>query len=120
MSIYHSVAGIRYVLRIDGFASAHAGYEKGELLTKPLTFSGKELVLNHSTSAGGSVRVEIQDASGSPVPGFRLEDCTAIIGDEIERRVEWKQKPDLGALQGKAVRLRFVMAECDLFSFRFQ
>ena len=39
---------------------------------------------------------------------------------EIERRVEWKQKPDLGALQGKPVRLRFVMTECDLYSFRFQ
>jgi len=119
MSIYHK-SGYRYVLRTDGFVSARAGFTKGELLTKPLTFSGKELILNYSTTAAGSLRVEIQDANGAPLSGFRLDDCPAIIGDEIERRVEWKQKPDLGALQGKPVRLRFVMTECDLYSFRFQ
>jgi hypothetical protein len=120
MTIYHSVSGHRYVLRTDGFMSARAGFTKGELLTKPLTFSGKELILNYSTSAAGGMRIEIQDANGAPFSGFRLDDCHEIIGDEIERRVEWKQKPDLGALQGKPVRLRFVMAECDLYSFRFR
>ena len=120
MSIYHSVTGLRYVLRIDGFASARAGYAKGELLTKPLMFSGKELILNYSTSAGGGIRVEIQAAAGTPLSGFRLEDCPVIIGDEIEGRVAWKQGPNLGALRGTPVRLRFVMTECDLFSFRFR
>ena len=120
MSIYHSVSGHRYVLRTDGFVSARAGFTKGELLTKPLSFSGKELILNYSTSAAGSLRIEIQDANGAPLSGLRLDDCPAIIGDEIERHVEWKQKTDLGALQGKPVRLRFVMTECDLYSFRFR
>jgi hypothetical protein len=120
MTIYHSVSGHRYVLRTDGFMSARAGFTKGELLTKPLTFSGKELILNYSTSAAGGMRIEIQDANGAPFSGFRLDDCHEIIGDEIERRVEWKQKADLGALQGKPVRLHFVMTECDLYSFRFR
>jgi anti-sigma B factor antagonist len=34
------------VLRLDGIASAQAGYADGELLTKPLRFKGKQLVLN--------------------------------------------------------------------------
>ncbi len=119
MTIYHSKSGHRHVLRTDGFVSARAGFTKGELLTKVLTFSGKELILNYSTSAAGGMRIEIQDANGAPFSGFRLDDCHEIIGDEIERRVDWKQKPDPGALQGKPVRLRFVMAECDLYSFRF-
>jgi hypothetical protein len=120
MSVYHSISGHRYTLRLDGFSSAHAGPAKGELRTKPVTFSGKELVINYSTSAAGGIQVEIQDAGGAPIPGFGLEDCPVVTGDQIERRIEWKSKPDLGALQGKPVRLRFVMAECDLYSFRFQ
>ncbi len=70
MSIYHSRSGHRYTLRTDGFVSVRAGAAEGELTTKPLRFAGRELVLNVSTSAAGSVRVEIQDADGAPVAGF--------------------------------------------------
>jgi len=31
---------VRYVWRTDGFASANAGYNGGEMLTRPLLFSG--------------------------------------------------------------------------------
>jgi len=36
------------------------------------------------------IRVEIQDHNGIPIPGFTLDDCPEIIGDEIERIVSWK------------------------------
>ena len=49
----------RYTLRIDGFVSASAPLGGGELLTKPLTFSGTKLEINFSTSAAGVVRIEI-------------------------------------------------------------
>ena len=120
MSIYHAKSGHRYILRTDGFISVRAGIEKGELLTKPLTFTGGKLVLNLSTSAAGSVRVEIQNPDGSPIPGFRLQDCSAIIGDKIEQTVKWKGNPDLRAWARKPVRVRFVMTECDIYSFRFK
>ena len=64
-------------------------------LTKPLRFDGKELEINYSTSAGGAVRVEIQDAAGRPIPGFGLEDCEQIVGDQIERVVVWKDTSDV-------------------------
>jgi hypothetical protein len=51
MSIYHDHSGERYVLRTDGFASVNAPQSGGELLTRPLLFSGSELVLNFSASA---------------------------------------------------------------------
>src|SRR5690606_17228596 len=51
----------RYSLRIDGFASVQAPYAGGELLTKPFTFTGKELSINFSTSAAGGIRFEFQD-----------------------------------------------------------
>lgn len=120
MSIYNSRSGHRYTLRTDGFVSVHAGAEEGELLTKPLIFSGGELVLNYSTAAAGGMRVAIQTPEGAPVNGFGLADCSLIVGDEIEHVVCWSGNPDLSALAGKAVCLRFVMQEADLFSFRFR
>lgn len=109
----------RMTLRTDGFVSVKAPYDGGELVTKPLTFSGQRLALNHSTSAAGSVRVEIQDAAGRAIDGFSANDCEEIIGDEIERVVRWKPGSNVGSLAGQSVRLRFVMKDADLYSFQF-
>lgn len=108
----------RGTLRTDGFASVNAPYAGGELVTRPLTFRGSRLVINYSTSAVGGIRVEIQDLQGRPVKGFSLEDCPEIYGDEIERTVSWKGG-SVASLSGQPVRLRFVMKDADLFSFRF-
>lgn len=119
MSIYHK-DGRRHVLRVDGFVSVRAGHLKGELLTKPFIFSGNSLTLNYSTSAAGSLQVEVQEAGGVPIAGFDLEECALMIGDEIEGAVQWMSSPDAGKLAGIPVRLRFVMKECDLYSFQFR
>jgi len=65
----------------------NAGYKGGEFVTQPLVFSGKQLVINYSTSAVGSVQVEIQDASGSAIAGYALGDAPEIVGDQINRVV---------------------------------
>ena len=65
------------------------------------------------------MRVEIQDAAGTPIPGFTLEDCPEIIGDEIERTVAWKQGPDVGRLAGGRCGCAFVMKDADLYSIGF-
>ena len=108
----------RYVLRWDGFASVHAPYEEGEMITKPFVFQGAQLEINYSTSAGGVVRVEIQDSQGKPMPGYTLEDCVEIVGDKISQSVAWKSGTDVSPLAGMPIRLRFVMQEADLFSLR--
>lgn len=110
----------RYTLRLDGFVSVNAPAAGGELVTKPLTFDGNRLLLNFSTSAAGSVRVEIQDESGQAIEGFSLTDCAEIFGDAIERQVQWKGGPDVGRLAAKPVRLRFVLKDADLFAFGFR
>jgi hypothetical protein len=109
----------RLALRLDGFSSLSAGHKPGELLTKPLIFSGKTLEINHSTSAAGRLRVEIQDHDGKPISGFVISDCPPIIGDEIARVVRWSNGTDVSRLAGKPVRLRFQMKEANLFSLRF-
>lgn len=109
----------RYTIWPDGFASVHAGFDTGELTTKPLVFSGEQLRINYSTSAAGGMRIEIQDAKGTPIPGYRLAECPEIIGDELERTVFWTKKRSVEELAGKPVRLRVWLRDADLFSLRF-
>lgn len=89
------------------------------MVTQPLVFSGGALRLNYSTSAAGSVRVELQEESGAPVKGFTLDDMDPMYGDELDETVAWKGGADLLALQGKAVRLRVALRDADLFALRF-
>jgi hypothetical protein len=110
--------GRRYTLRLDGFASVNAPFLGGTMTTKPFTFAGRELEINYATSAGGILRVEVQDGEGRPISGFTLDDCKPIYGDEIARVVEWSGG-DLGSLAGKPVQVRFVMEDADLFSIKF-
>lgn len=110
----------RYTLRIDGFASAFAPLEGGELLTKPLVFDGDKLLINFSTSAGGSIGVELRDIHGEPLEGFALADCEPIFGDSLEYAVRWRGEQDLSDLAGKPVKLRLVLRDADLFAFGFR
>ena len=107
----------RYSLRLDGFASVRAGFEGGQLVTKPLRFSGERLLVNFATSAAGEVRFELQTPDGAALPGYTLEECTPLIGNDLEREVRWPG--DLASLAGSSVRLRIVMKDADLFSLRF-
>jgi hypothetical protein len=109
----------RYTLRTDGFASVRAPARGGEVLTRPLTFAGRRLVVNFATSAAGGLRVELQVASGTAVPGFALGDCRELVGNEIERAVDWTAGGDVGRLAGRPVRLRFALADADLYAIRF-
>jgi hypothetical protein len=109
----------RYTLRMDGFVSVAAALRGGEMLTRPLTFSGRRLVLNLSTSAAGGVRVELQDADGSVIPGYALDDCEGIFGDDLARPVTWHANGDLSALAGRTVRLRFELRDADLYALQF-
>ena len=110
----------RGTLRTDGFVSVNAPYTGGELVTRPLRFEGSELVLNYATSAAGSVRVELHDAEGHPLPGYSLPEGVELYGDEIERVVSWEGGADLSQVAGQPVRLRFVMKDADLYSLRFR
>jgi hypothetical protein len=109
----------RYTLRLDGFASVHAGMSEGELITRPFTFKGSKLSLNFSTSAAGSIYVEVLDEERKPVPGFTLDDCSPIFGDTVDRTVIWTRGKDVSSLAGKTIHLKFVMKDSDLYAFKF-
>ena len=109
----------RFTMRVDGFVSANAPLSGGEVITRPLTFTGQRLFINYATGAAGSVRVEIQDPAGQPLPGYSLQEAEELFGDSLEQPVLWKHGADVSAVQGQAVRVRFVLADADLYSYRF-
>lgn len=104
----------RGVYRVDGFASVHASVDGGTMLTKPFTFQGNRLVINYK----GQIRVEIQDADGRPINGWRLADCSEMRGDAIAQAVAWKSGTDVRRFAGKPIRLLFELRDADLFSLR--
>ena len=110
----------RYTLRVDGFVSASASAAGGELIMRPLVFRGGNLALNAETSGAGSIRVEVQEADGTPIEGYTLEECPPIFCDTLRHIVRWEYEGgDLRALEGRPVRLRFVLTDADLYSFQF-
>ena len=109
----------RYTLRIDGFVSLFAPREGGELITRVFRFRGDRLELNVATSAAGSVRVEIQDAAGKPIPGFELAESHEVFGDSLQYPVEWKSTSSVSRLAGKPIRLRMVLSEADVYALKF-
>lgn len=103
------------VLRRDGFVGLKAE-AAGEVLTRPVRFSGRHLFVNVDAPQG-ALRAEALDAAGAVVPGFSAEDCVAVSGDTTKARISWKGKADLAELCGKDVRFRFVLEKGTLYSF---
>ena len=116
---YHSLGVGLATLRLDGFASMQAKDNEGELTTRPLRFMGSRLEVNVS-AAQGSLRVELLDVADKPIDGFTRTDCLAVSKDDLRYAVQWRGKPDLSALQGKTVRLKFYLQQGDLYAFQFR
>ncbi len=111
----------RYSLRIDGFGSLRAKSKEGEATTKPFYFEGDELSLNASTSGAGTIRVEILDENGRPIPGYSLAESDPIYGDSLDRRVSWRNgEKSVSKLANQTSKLRFVLREADVYSLKFE
>lgn len=113
----------RYTFRLDGFVSVHAPADGGEMITKPLQLAADiehpELRLNAATSAFGSVRCELQDADGKPIPGFELEKCNEFFGDKLDAKITWAEGADWSQLAGKPFRIRMVLSDADVYAIEW-
>jgi hypothetical protein len=109
----------RATLRRDGFVSATASQKGAEIVTRPLLFSGDQLVVNVDCSAGGHLDVELQTADGTPIPGLTAADCDRIYHNNVARTVTWRGKADLSAWSQKPVRLRMQLHNCRLYAIQF-
>jgi hypothetical protein len=109
---------IRLVQRLDGFVSLDAGDEVGTVVTRPLVFEGRRLVLN--VAAEGSLGVGLLDEAQRPIPGFTLAECDPISVDSVRKTVSWRGHDDVSRLAGKVVRLQLRMQRAKLFALQFQ
>ena len=66
----------------------------------------------------GSILIEIQDEGGQPISGYEASSCKPLQDDGIGQRVTWNDGKDLAPLDGKVVRLKFVLTNASLYSFR--
>ena len=110
----------RFTYRTDGLVALTAGADGGEAVTRPLRFGGSKLVLNYKAAPKGSVQVELEDAAGQPLGGFAAADCQRLRGDATNAIAAWAKGTDLASLADQPVRLRFVLNDAELFSFRFE
>jgi hypothetical protein len=103
-------------LRRDGFASMDAGCREGELLTRPLRFSGKNLFVNVN-APHGELRVEVLDEKGNLFSRFAANRCSPIRENSTLCEVRWQDVTDLSALANQSVRFRFLLRNGRLYSF---
>lgn len=108
----------RASLRWNGYLSLDAN-KRGEAITKPCTFSGTQLFVN-LRAPSGRLRVELQDVSGKPLPGFHLADCESVTGDGIRLPVGWGTRPLPVAPREEGIRIRFVIERGSLYGFEFK
>jgi len=105
--------------RLDGFYSADASYAGGWLITPPIIFEGKNLMLNINTSSAGSARVALLGEDDRPLVGYSLEECDTMMTNNVRHTVTWNQNADLSSISGRPIRLKFAMRSAKLFAFRF-
>ena len=108
----------RLVQRLDGFVSLDSPYnhQPVTVVTRPLIFAGRRLLLNIDTDATGYAQVGILDEQGNRLPGFSEDKCVYINGDFVEEVVEWLDKgTDVSELAGQKIRLAFRMRGSKLY-----
>ncbi|HWB55141.1 MAG TPA: LamG domain-containing protein [Tepidisphaeraceae bacterium] len=106
--------------RLDGFVSADTDYHGGWLLTPPIVFSGRRLLLNQNCNATGTIYVELRDANNVPIPGYSLGECEEVAGNDTGWEIRWRDhEADVSALAGKPVRIYFQMRSAKLYAFEF-
>jgi hypothetical protein len=98
-------------------ASVPGAGDPGELTTKPLVTNGNTLHLNAEVHPKGTLKVEVEDANGNPIPGYTMADAVPVNGDQYDAKVQWKSGRTLAALAGPSIKLHFSLVGTDLYSY---
>jgi len=126
-------------IAVDRFASLTAGHIDGQVVTKPMTWPGGDLLLNasttrhldgHPTDGGGTLYVDVLDDAGQPVDGFAGGNRAVFTGNVPSRHgkdprlqwawpaLSWPGDRSLHELAGRRIKLAFSMRDSHLYSFR--
>jgi hypothetical protein len=116
-------------MKRDRFVAQQAGATVGWLLTREFLLDGNRLSVNLAcdTRPYRAPRLRVEVLRHPPLgghagftaayPGFGLDDCDPLAGDSTNATVSWKGNPDLSALRGQPVYLRFELQHMNLYSF---
>jgi hypothetical protein len=58
------------------------------------------------------------DEAGKELPGFGEADAPKICGDLIDADIKWKSGRSIKELGNKKLRIKFVLRDADIYSFR--
>lgn len=100
--------------RLYALVPSAGGATLGEVVTRAGDITGRLLAVNVRVKQGGSLRAELLDQSGRPVPGFTLEDCTTLTGDHRNTVLHWRGGDTAPAA---AVKVRYVLHRAFLYGF---
>lgn len=114
--------------RRHGYVSLSCGPSAHTLVTKPLMLAGGSTLYVNADATRGSIRAEVVLAQHGPttdpgglwieaVDGFGAGDCRPIAGGGAAQAVRWAQDRSLASVREKPVRLRFQIANADLYGF---
>jgi len=103
----------------DRFIGLAAGRGRGELITAPFTFEGKELKLDVNCGGKGWAKVELLDEHGFHVWEYDLGSAERIYLNRPRAQVGWKKGRNLSQFEGKPIRLRIVLVDARLYGMRF-
>src|SRR5262249_43826920 len=95
----------------------------GSLLTRPVEVAGPRLYVNarsmETSPTWGLLRAELLDENQQPIPGYTLEECLPVRGDDVRLPVRWKEHENVGALLARQVHVRFALNKTTLYAYTF-
>jgi hypothetical protein len=101
----------------DRYVARTAGEQEGTLRLRPTTLNAEQVTLNVN-AVNGSVRTQILDRAGKPIPGFTFADCKPITSDELAAPLTCQRS--LQELVGESVQFEFSLKNAQLFALELQ
>ncbi|MBI4581678.1 MAG: hypothetical protein HY718_18425 [Planctomycetes bacterium] len=112
--------GTGYLVWPKGRLVALEAAELGEFATIAFMPPGRRLLVNAVTTRAGSLRIEVADINGAPLPGRSFAEADPIFGDQYRTPAAWKGQADLGFEDGTPVILRFHLDRAKIFGLDFE
>jgi len=104
-------------LRRDGFASLNAGEAPGNVITRPLTFTGTSLFVNADVEDGGWIKAAVLSRDSQAVEGYALENAVPLTTKTTRGQMAWKSVSRLSPPGEDHLRIKFELKNAKLYSF---
>ena len=83
-----------------------------------MVFDGARLRINAKANFHARLVTEVLDEKGTPIRGYRADECLPMTEDCVDHVVAWKNKTDVRELAGRPVRLCFYLTNARLYSYQ--